>query len=487
MNRPTTHLYEFGPFRLDAIRRLLVRDGEVVPLKPKDFELLLALVERSGQVIEKDELMKQVWPDSFVEEGNLSVHIFALRRTLGETPEDHHYIVTAPGRGYSFVASVRELRDEGAQMMLRERMRATITIEEEIENQEAIINSQAISQAPPLQTEPVGGGVPLRSKFYIVRKTDEEFQAAVERRDSIVLVKGARQVGKTSLLARSLQQAREAGARVAMTDFQLLNASHLGSVETFFRMLARSLADQLEIAVSPNQVWDDELGPSMNFTGFVRRAVLGQIATPLVWGLDEVDRLFTCSFGGEVFGLFRSWHNARSLDPAGPWNRLTLAIAYATEAHLFITDVHQSPFNVGTRLVLEDFTIEQATEINRRYDSPLSEDEIDRFFRLVGGHPYLLRCGFHEMAVHGASFDELETRADHDEGPFGDHLRRLLISLSQDAALCDVMRGVIQGKPCPTAESFYRLRSAGVVIGDSAQNAKSRCQLYANYLKQHLS
>jgi hypothetical protein len=271
-----------------------------------------------------------------------------------------------------------------------------------------------------------------------------------------------------------------------LTDFQLLNASHLASVETLLRMLAKSLADQLELAVWPDQIWDADLGPSMNFTRYVRREVLGASEAPLVWGLDEVDRLFTCEFGSEVFGLFRSWHNARALDPAGPWPRLTLALAYATEAHLFITDVHQSPFNVGTRLTLEDFTFEQVVELNRRHGSPLSEAEIERFFQLFGGHPYLARCGLHEMTARGVSLEALEAQAGRDEGPFGDHLRRLLISLSQDASLCDVARGVIEGQPCPTAESFYRLRSAGVVVGNSAREARLRCRLYATYLKQHL-
>ncbi len=464
MSQPVTHSYEFGPFRLDAIKRLLRRDGEVVPLKPKDFALLLALIEHRGQALGREDLMKQVWPGSVVEEGNLSVHIFALRRALGETPDEHRYIVTMPGRGYSFVADVRELPDEG----------------------EEAAASTPRSTVQRAQLEPVGGAVPLDSRFYIERETDREFQAAVGRRDSIVLVKGARQVGKTSLLARSLQQAREAGARVALTDFQLLNASHLASVEALLRMLAKSLADQLELTVAPDQIWDADLGPSMNFTRYVRREVLGSDEAALVWGLDEVDRLFTCEFGSEVFGLFRSWHNARSLDPAGPWPRLTLAMAYATEAHLFITDVHQSPFNVGTRLALEDFTLDQVVELNRRYGSPLSEADAERFFQLVGGHPYLARCGLHEMTAHGASYDGLEAQADRDEGPFGDHLRRLLISLSQDAALRDVVRGVLEGRPVPTAESFYRLRSAGVVAGDSAREAKMRCRLYSTYLQQHL-
>jgi DNA-binding winged helix-turn-helix (wHTH) protein len=190
MSQPTIHFYEFGPFRLDAVKRLLWREGEVVPLKSKDFDLLLALVSRSGQMLDKDDLIRQVWPDSIVEEGNLSVHIFALRRALGETPDDHRYIVTAPGRGYSFVANVREAPDEG---------------------EETASSSTSLSAAQRAQLEPVGGAVPLGSRFYLERETDREFRAAVARRDSVVLVKGAWQVGKTSLLARSLQQAREAG------------------------------------------------------------------------------------------------------------------------------------------------------------------------------------------------------------------------------------------------------------------------------------
>lgn len=465
MNQASPQVYDFGNFRLDAVKRLLLRNGEVVSLQAKDLELLLALVERSGQVLSKDDLMKQVWPDSLVEEGNLSVHIFALRRALGESPEDHKFIVTVPGRGYSFVADVRAVSGNSSNHLIR-------------------LPDPSAESA--VRFEPVGGAIPLDSRFYIERSTDHEFQTAVLRRDSIVLVKGARQVGKTSLLARSLQQAREAGARVALTDFQMLNTSHLVSVDSLLRMLAKSLADQLELTVLPEQIWDEELGASMNFTRYVRREVLGNNQPPLVWGLDEVDRLFTCPFGSEVFGLFRSWHNARSLDPAGPWRQLTLAMAYATEAHLFITDVHQSPFNVGTRLALEDFTREQVAELNRRYRSPLNEPELDEFIQLVGGHPYLVRCGLHELAARGASFDELKSKSDRDEGPFGDHLRRLLLSLNQDAELRGVVRYVIEGQSCPSAESFYRLRSAGVVVGNSARDAKMRCRLYATYLKQHL-
>jgi serine/threonine protein kinase len=346
------------------------------------------------------------------------------------------------------------------------------------------------SQSPALRKalEPEGGAVPLDSEFYIVRPTDAEFQAAIARRDSLVLVKGARQVGKTSLLARGLQQAREAGAKVVITDFQSLSADCLESIGNLFLALAGLIADQLDLDVFPDQVWHSRLSPSINFERYLRREVFARFSSPIVWGVDEVDQLFTCAFGSEVFGMFRSWHNKRALDPQGPWHRLTLAIAYATEAHLFITNLNQSPFNVGTRLLLEDFTLEQVEELNRRYGSPLHDQaEVERYFHLVGGHPYLVRRGLYEMATHGLDLAALEARADHDEGPFGDHLHRILVSLTQDQALCEVAREVLQGQPCRTPESFYRLQSAGLMSGDSAQNVKPRCQLYANYLRRHLS
>lgn len=347
-----------------------------------------------------------------------------------------------------------------------------------------------------LQSPPAGeverrpqpkGAVPLDSKYYIERPTDEEFLSAVMRRDSIVLIKGARQMGKTSLLARGLQLARRAGSHVVITDLQKLNASTLESIEALFMTLGEMLADQLDLDVYPEDVWKTRRAPNVNFERYIRREVLEKIRGPLVWGLDEVDRLFTCSFASEVFGLFRTWHNERAVDPDAPWDRLTLAIAYATEAYLFITDPNQSPFNVGTRIELSDFTFKQVERLNELYLSPLrGEAEVARFYRLVSGHPYLVRRGLHEMAEHSMSISVFEGVADRDEGPFGDHLRRILVLLARDPALCDVVRGVLRGQPCTSSESFYRLRSAGIMSGNSARDARPRCQLYATYLERHL-
>lgn len=329
--------------------------------------------------------------------------------------------------------------------------------------------------------------MPLHSRFYITRRTDEKFQAAIAKRDSIVLVKGARQIGKTSLLARGLQQARQAGGSVVLTDFQHLTATAFESVEKLLLILAEMIADQLDLQVLPHQVWSNFLSPSTNFERFLRREVLAKTSTPIVWALDEVDRLFNFSYASEIFGLFRSWHNLRALEPDGPWPRMTLALAYATEAHLFITDLNQSPFNVGTRLTLEDFSLAQITELNLRYGHPLhSEKEVQRFYQLVGGHPYLAQRGLYEIAQRELSLSALEAQADSDEGLFGDHLRRMLVSLQKDAALCEALCNLLEGQAELPLASFYRLRSAGVLVGDSVPEARPRCELYARYLRGRL-
>ena len=112
MSDPSPPSYEFGPFALDAGKRLLLRNGEPVPLAPKVLETLLVLIENRERVLSKDELLKQVWGDTIVEEGGLTRNVSVLRKTLGEKPEDHQYIVTVPARGYRFVAEVRERRQQ---------------------------------------------------------------------------------------------------------------------------------------------------------------------------------------------------------------------------------------------------------------------------------------------------------------------------------------------------------------------------------------
>src|SRR5262245_12100658 len=107
MGAPDKQLYEFEPFLLDAGSRILLKDGAIVRLTPKAFDTLLVLVRNGVQLVEKDRLLKEVWPDSFVEEGSLARNIYELRKALGDDTSEPRYIETIPKRGYRFIAPVK--------------------------------------------------------------------------------------------------------------------------------------------------------------------------------------------------------------------------------------------------------------------------------------------------------------------------------------------------------------------------------------------
>lgn len=112
---PEPDFYQFDDFEIDTKRRLLMLSGKPVPLKPRVFDTLLYLASNQGRVLEKDELMRAIWPDTTVEENNLNQHVSTLRRVLGEPRGENRYIVTVPGHGYKFVAAKPKFREQAAE------------------------------------------------------------------------------------------------------------------------------------------------------------------------------------------------------------------------------------------------------------------------------------------------------------------------------------------------------------------------------------
>src|SRR5436853_5497761 len=170
MSVSPNHLYEFGSFRLDTRERLLLRNGERLKLEGKVFETLVVLVQRSGRLVRKDELMNQVWPDAIVEENNLEKSISMLRKVLAENGSDSGYVETVRGLGYRFAAEVREV-DEEVSTLVRHESRTSLTIEEDevdLDANGSLSGDRALSSAPylGLQTlanvESVGSASPAR-------------------------------------------------------------------------------------------------------------------------------------------------------------------------------------------------------------------------------------------------------------------------------------------------------------------------------------
>src|SRR6202789_1897863 len=160
MNTDPKVVYEFGPFRMDPDKQVLLRDGQLIAVTPKGFETLLVLVRRGREVVSKEELLKEVWPDSFVEEANLSQHIFKLRKALGDTLEGERYIVTLPGRGYRFAVPVRTITEGSEVLIAQMRSRAQVLIEEQVSEP---VETQPAALPPPAYTRPKWSKWLLRS------------------------------------------------------------------------------------------------------------------------------------------------------------------------------------------------------------------------------------------------------------------------------------------------------------------------------------
>jgi Tol biopolymer transport system component/DNA-binding winged helix-turn-helix (wHTH) protein len=151
MQQKPQDFYEFGPFVLDTLQHVLLRGSQPVPLTPKTYDTLLVLVENSGRMLSKDELMKALWRDSFVEESNLTVQISAIRKALGEAPREHRYIVTVPGRGYRFDAKVRGWSQDEADVIIEEHSSGQMMVEEVEEDQQPGVKPEL---SPATSTEP---------------------------------------------------------------------------------------------------------------------------------------------------------------------------------------------------------------------------------------------------------------------------------------------------------------------------------------------
>ena len=223
--------------------------------------------------------------------------------------------------------------------------------------------AQALHTPPPapapVKREPVGGAVPLELQVLrrAARPTTRFWRPSPSRTASSWSKARGRWARHPCWRAGFSRPERPGRASCSRTSRPWARR-HLASLDALLLALAESIADQLDLDADPREGWNAARAPNTNMERFLRREVLGRGpgAAGVGAGRGGPAVPAACDFGSEVFGLFRSWHNRRALDPSGPWSRLTLAIAYATEAHLFITDLNQSPFNVGTRLTLEDFT-----------------------------------------------------------------------------------------------------------------------------------
>jgi len=333
--------------------------------------------------------------------------------------------------------------------------------------------------------DPSGGALALDSRFYIERSADAQMKQLFKQGEGVVLVQGPRQVGKSSLLARSLAFARAEKIAVAFTDAQALGEAQISETDNLYKTLAHSIAQQLGVEIDIAQSWSDWLGANVNLDTIVGK-ILSESGGNVCWAIDEADLFFDRPYTNDFFGLLRSWHNRRALDPNGPWRKLTLVLAYATEAHLFINDLNQSPFNVGVRMTLRDFSSDEVKSLQSRHQFVKEADSWKTVYEITRGHPYLSQCAFAFLAK-GGSVEELVSSAVRQDGPFGTHLNRLLVTVSQNPEMLAEVKRLLQGEAFENPTTRYRLQSAGVVSISDSGAPEFRVPTYDSYLRSEFN
>jgi hypothetical protein len=329
------------------------------------------------------------------------------------------------------------------------------------------------------------GAVGLDSPYYVRRQADDRVAKLVRDRGVTVLIKGPRQVGKTSLLARGQAMAKSDGQSTLYVDFQLIDEAHFASLRSILFYFAHRMAREFRTTLKPAELWDDILGSPESLTIFVEQAVLENPKARVTLCLDEVDRIFQFPFRNGFFAMLRAWHNTRSRSEL--WNRLNLLIGHSTEPALFIDDINQSPFNIGEVFRLFDFSRVEVERLNEINGWPVRTSVgLGDLMNLVGGHPYLIRQSLYVLRTGISGIEELKRVAVGDNGPFGDHLRRLLWALRDRERMRAALKQIIRDECCADEADFQRLKSAGLVQGESRQSASPRCDLYRQYFSKHL-
>jgi AAA-like domain/TIR domain len=325
---------------------------------------------------------------------------------------------------------------------------------------------------------PPGGTIKLDDDFYIRRDPDGAIERTAKLRGRTLVIKAARQMGKSSLLIRYLAACKAADKQFAFIDFQSFSEADLSGFPTLARRLAQVLLRAFRL---PSDAGLDFPSP-LDFTFYVEDKILRAVGTPMTIAMDEVDRLLGRPYQSEFFSMLRHWHNERA-QPSSAWAHVDLALVIATEPYLLISQADRSPFNVTPAVELGPFLRPHLDQINGSYGAPLDDPELDQLYDLLAGQPYLTRLAFYRLVSSlEVSFDGLMAQAADSDGPFGEHLRSRSFLLQQQRDMLTAMQTVITRNAELDRDAFYRLHAAGLV-DRRGKDAVPANLLYARFFK----
>ncbi|MGK7950465.1 MAG: AAA-like domain-containing protein [Xenococcaceae cyanobacterium] len=329
------------------------------------------------------------------------------------------------------------------------------------------------------------GSVALGSPFYIERTGIESVcYETIVKPGSLIRIKAAKWMGKTSLINRILEQSHFQAQKTVYLDFDSIERSILQDLDKLLRWLCAVISRHLGLENKVKDYWDtDILGSNDNCTVYFEDYILAETNSAIALALDNIDRLFAYEEVIEdFFGMLRSWHEKGKIYHC--WSRLRLILAHSTEVYVPL-DINQSPFNAGTPILLEEFTSAQVASLASLYRLDWNESEISKLMDLVGGHPYLLRLAMYKINTSKLTLEQFLADALSETGIYSNPLRRLFNILKQSPELSSAFERVVKSAEPIALDSLqiYQLHSIGLVRHRQGL-VLPRCKLYRDYFRR---
>ncbi|NET36264.1 MAG: TIR domain-containing protein [Cyanothece sp. SIO1E1] len=340
---------------------------------------------------------------------------------------------------------------------------------------------------PVAEPEVPRGQMTLASAFYVTRELEPRCYQEIEKQAALIRIKAPRQMGKTSLMARILHHAQKQGYRTASLTFQLTDERIFQDLNPFLRRFCALVSRKLK--VSPSKVkkfWDDEFfGPKENCSAYFEECLLPDLNSPIVLGLDEVERIFAYEdVAKEFLSLLRAWNEEAKV--SSTWAKLRLVMVHSTESYV-VMDTNSSPFNVGLPINLEEFKPRQVLDLAKRHGLAWGNQEVEGLMSMVGGHPYLIRLALYRVARDGTRLSQLLQEAPTEAGIYSDHLRRHLWNLEQHPDLLAAIKQVTAAPTPIRLDSIQAFKLNGMgLVNMQGNDVTLRYDLYRRYFGDRL-
>jgi transcriptional regulator with XRE-family HTH domain len=329
------------------------------------------------------------------------------------------------------------------------------------------------------------------SDFYIERVPYEaQCYQEILKPGTLIRIKAPEQMGKTTLLARVLSQARNQGYEALTISFELADSTVFTDLRQFSRWFCASVGQGLGLPNKLADYWDDIFGCNSNTTDYFQTYLLAKIDSPLVLALDNVDLVFEHSAIADDFcRLLRGWYDiARRGDRnSATWKKLRLVVVHSTEVYSSL-DINHSPLGgIGLVVELSELTPQQVQDLAQRHGLHWSATQVEKLMAMVGGHPYLVQLALDSIKHQNITLEQLLLSSPTEAGIYSDHLRRHLKTLQQYPDLAAAFCAIVTADSAVqiASEQAFKLNSMGLVHLQGNE-VTPRCDLYRQYFRDRL-